>query len=251
MDTYSWVRSEPSTTARPPPPPLRRTSTSTTRWCAGYRRPLSVAAERRCALSRRSLSLSSANRPSWKMTSPPMRQTHPSAMGAPAVLSAWPTLPTSRPTLGSLPATADLKSGPLTTALATRAAVASSAAPSTATRMTCSVPSPLRTTCAARSRHTAPSALAKASASGQQVWPLESSATVSLVDSSPSTEMALKLLPTASASWACNVGRPPGTLASVRRKHNIVAMLGSTMPAPLAKPTSRAPPGSSAELTFA
>ena len=69
-----------------------------------------------------------------------------------------PTAATSRPTLGSLPATAHLKRGELTTALPTPRASSGVGAPRTATRMTCLVPSPLRATSPASCVHTAVSA---------------------------------------------------------------------------------------------
>ena len=62
---------------------------------------------------------------------------------------------------------------------------------------------------------------------------------VSLVDSSPSTEMALKLSETASDKNCCISSGE--SLASVIKKHSMVAILGSIIPAPLAMPTSRAP----------
>mmetsp|Transcript_9451 Transcript_9451/g.16202 ORF Transcript_9451/g.16202 Transcript_9451/m.16202 type:complete len:355 (+) Transcript_9451:390-1454(+) len=174
------------------------------------------------------------------MVSPPILQTQPSAIAAPEAPRVCPTLPIKRPTFGSFPATADLKSGPFTTALPTFMAIRSSSAPVTATRITCRVPSPLRTTCAARSRQSPRRAPRKVSGDTPETRPLEMRTVLSLVDSSPSTEMALKLSETASDRTSCISSRL-SSLASVIKKHSMVAILGSIIPAPLAIPTSRAP----------
>mmetsp|Transcript_40050 Transcript_40050/g.87459 ORF Transcript_40050/g.87459 Transcript_40050/m.87459 type:complete len:218 (+) Transcript_40050:125-778(+) len=217
MATYSFVKSEPRTTALPEPPPPSTTPTSTTRLCDGNLASQSCSADWRWALSLFSFSASSMNLPPSKMVSPPMLHTQPSARCAfPVAPSTWPTLPTKRPTLGSLPATAHLKSGPFTMARPRCRASASSSAPVTETRMTCCVPSPLRTSCAARSLVSSWSPAANA-ASSQGSRLLESNTVVSLVDSSPSTEMALKLPLTASRSIFCMASRPPSSLASVIR----------------------------------
>mmetsp|Transcript_38510 Transcript_38510/g.103230 ORF Transcript_38510/g.103230 Transcript_38510/m.103230 type:complete len:310 (-) Transcript_38510:215-1144(-) len=191
------------------------------------------------------------NCPSAKMVWPAIRNAAPSAAPrSPMAPSCWPTLPTRRPTLGSLPATAHLKRGPLATARPTRSAAASLDAPVTETRITCWVPSPFRTSCCARSRHTSRRAASKAPASPHSTRRLHRRATVSLVDSSPSTDTALKLHATALRSISWSSWGPQGRSASVRTYPSMVAMLGSIMPAPFAKATMRAPPGNSWDTTF-
>ena len=114
-----------------------------------------------------------------------------------------------------------------------------------ATRITCCVPSPLRTTSCARPAQTSRSALlnsSRASAPSVQHFlrPELSSITVSDVDSSESTLMQLKVSCTQSESAARSSSR--GTSASVKMKPSMVAMFGSIMPAPFTMPTMRAPP---------
>ena len=99
---------------------------------------------------------------------PPRRTAAASSVGAgpepPARPPRWsPTALTMRPTFGSSPNTAVLTSGELTTALPIAAACSAVPGARTATRITCSTPSPLRTTSAARSRQTP--AIARPSAS--------------------------------------------------------------------------------------
>ena len=147
---------------------------------------------------------------------------------------------TSRPTLGSQPFTAVLTSGELTTALPMAAARSSVPGASTATRIRCSTPSPLRTMSAARSRQTPAMASASASWATPPARCELSASTMSLVLWSPSTEMRLKLSRTASSSRPCSV--PRSTAASVSRNASMVAIDGSIMPAPLAMPTTVAFP---------
>ena len=64
--------------------------------------------------------------------------------------------------------------------------------------------------------------------------PVANSISVSEVEVSLSTVIALKLVCTDFASSACNTGAAIG--ASVKTKHSIVAMSGAIMPAPLAMP---------------
>ena len=154
---------------------------------------------------------------------------------------------TRRPTLGSLPATAHLKRGALTTALPSARAEAKSTAFTTRTRITWRTPSPLRTTSSARSRHTRPSASSNSPRSGQGVLPDETSATVSEVLVSLSTLIELKEGSTAARS--IRRSSPLGTERSVRRYTSMVAMLGSIMPAPFAIPTIE-PPATAARRTL-
>mmetsp|Transcript_5841 Transcript_5841/g.10108 ORF Transcript_5841/g.10108 Transcript_5841/m.10108 type:complete len:326 (+) Transcript_5841:392-1369(+) len=162
-----------------------------------------------------------------------------------------PTTAISRPTFGSLPATAHLNSGELTTALPMARAASSDQHPLTATSSTWLVPSPFRTTSLARSRQIACSAArnsARWASPARGTFREDTSATVSEVDSSLSTLMQLKVTPTAAGSSSRSVAR--GTATSVSRYTSMVAMLGSIMPAPLAMPTSRPPPGSAAPRSF-
>ncbi len=92
-----------------------------------------------------------------------------------------------------------------------------------------------------------PSASENARRSGQGTFEDETSATVSDVEVSLSTEMRLKLWAVASASAARSASR--GTSRSVSRNTSIVARFGSIIPAPLAIPTIRPPP-TSATRTF-
>ena len=64
--------------------------------------------------------------------------------------------------------------------------------------------------------------------------PFASSMTVSLVEHSPSTVMALKVVLTAARSARCSSGS--GTAASVVTKPSMVAIIGSIIPEPLAIP---------------
>ena len=63
---------------------------------------------------------------------------------------------------------------------------------------------------------------------------MANSISVSLVDVSLSTVIALKVLPTPPDRSACRTGAAIG--ASVATKDSIVAMSGAIMPAPLAMP---------------
>ena len=64
--------------------------------------------------------------------------------------------------------------------------------------------------------------------------PLASANTVSLVEHSPSTVMALKVVSQASISARCSSAG--GTAASVVTKPSIVASIGSIIPEPLHMP---------------
>mmetsp|Transcript_11329 Transcript_11329/g.26089 ORF Transcript_11329/g.26089 Transcript_11329/m.26089 type:complete len:302 (+) Transcript_11329:609-1514(+) len=104
--------------------------------------------------------------------------------------------------------------------------------------MTWLVPSPLRTTWEANSAVTSDRASVNSSSElVSSASSLESNTTVSDVDSSPSTLMALKVPATARFKQRCMASCPPSTLASVVMKTSIVAKFGSTIPAPLATPT--------------
>mmetsp|Transcript_14591 Transcript_14591/g.46846 ORF Transcript_14591/g.46846 Transcript_14591/m.46846 type:complete len:245 (-) Transcript_14591:720-1454(-) len=153
MSTYSRVRSDPMTVLASPPAP-RSISTSTKRSCGG-KGALSCCACRRCAESDASRVGERRKEPPSKTVSPPMAIVHcPRSSCGAALPRKEPTAPTMRPTLGSLPATAVLTSGELTTALPTPRASSADGAPRTATRSTCVVPSPLRATSAASWSHT-------------------------------------------------------------------------------------------------
>ena len=65
---------------------------------------------------------------------------------------------------------------------------------------------------------------------------------------SESMESALKEGSTAATSAECSAARE--MTASVSTYTSIVARPGSTMPAPFAMPTTRAPPGSASERTL-
>mmetsp|Transcript_27628 Transcript_27628/g.86402 ORF Transcript_27628/g.86402 Transcript_27628/m.86402 type:complete len:464 (-) Transcript_27628:13-1404(-) len=246
MSTYSRVRSDPMTVLASPPAP-RSISTSTKRSCGG-KGALSCCACRRCAESDASRVGERRKEPPSKTVSPPMAIVHcPRSSCGAALPRKEPTAPTMRPTLGSLPATAVLTSGELTTALPTPRASSADGAPRTATRSTCVVPSPLRATSAASWSHTRFSAASNsASASsrsavgaGSSTRPLEKRTSESEVDWSASMDMQLKEASAAAASMRCSSAR--GTATSVSTKESMVAMSGSIMPAPLAVPTMEPP----------
>mmetsp|Transcript_5518 Transcript_5518/g.22891 ORF Transcript_5518/g.22891 Transcript_5518/m.22891 type:complete len:401 (-) Transcript_5518:240-1442(-) len=158
-----------------------------------------------------------------------------------AVPRNWPTRATSRPTLGSLPATHVLSSGPLTTKRASRRARprSCSIAPRTRTRMTWFVPSPLRTTWCASCAQTRPSASRRSASSTPRTLFEANATTVSLVEVSPSTPQQPNVDATAARSSRSRSARE--TAASVVTKASIVDKSGSIMPAPLATPTTDAP----------
>ena len=161
--------------------------------------------------------------------------------GSPAL----PTAMTIRPQLASSPATAVFTSGELAIAIAIRCADLPVTAPVTSMRISFCAPSPSRTTCSARSCSTSSSALrngrmaclSSRSTRGCLAWPVANSSTVSLVEVSLSTVVALKLCLTPRSSMSCS--SPAGSLASVNTKHSIVAMSGAIMPLPLAIPLIR------------
>mmetsp|Transcript_14019 Transcript_14019/g.44909 ORF Transcript_14019/g.44909 Transcript_14019/m.44909 type:complete len:283 (+) Transcript_14019:409-1257(+) len=156
-----------------------------------------------------------------------------------------------RPTLASLPAMAVFTSGELTTALPIPWASWPVGAPCTCTRMTCCVPSPLRTTSWASSlqmRESASVKMASSSSAGSLAffW-LDSSMIESEVDWSLSTEMRLNE-PSELTAFASVFFKSSGSASmSVIMYTSMVAMLGSIMPAPLAMPVKR--PSSSPSLS--
>mmetsp|Transcript_17011 Transcript_17011/g.47787 ORF Transcript_17011/g.47787 Transcript_17011/m.47787 type:complete len:290 (+) Transcript_17011:18-887(+) len=152
-----------------------------------------------------------------------------------------PMAPASRPVLGSFPATAHLNSGELTMWRPKyRACFISPGKLVMATRITWDVPSPLRTMSAASPLQMSNNADSNSAMStSSEIWLDATRTAVSLVDSSPSTDMALKDSSTAARRRRCRSAF--GTVASVRMYASMVAMLGSIMPAPLAIPTTRAP----------
>ena len=148
----------------------------------------------------------------------------------------------TRPQSGCLPAQAVLFSMELATARAANSASASDAAPLTLTVTNLSAPSPSCTIIIASSWQTFSKAWKKVfqslefSLSGwMPAAPLARASTVSLVLWSPSIEMRLKLRSTALFKEACSACG--STVASVAMNDSMVAMLGSIIPAPLAKPT--------------
>src|ERR1017187_5770505 len=141
-----------------------------------------------------SFSGSSLNPPPEKISTPPSARRSPdrSVPGA-RDPTCFPTAWTSRPTLGSFPATAHFSRGALTTVFPSARADEASGAFTTDTRITCRTPSPLRTTSSARSAHTVWSARSKSAASGHGTPPEETRATVSDVLVSLSTLIELKI----------------------------------------------------------
>ena len=146
---------------------------------------------------------------------------------------------TMRPQFASSPAIAVFTKGELAMARPTRRAEPASTAPVTSMRMNFCAPSPSRTTCSARSSSTSFNASAKPSrlSAPLPAVPVANSSTVSLVEVSLSTVVALKLRAVPAASMACN--RSGATTASVNTKHSMVAMSGAIMPLPLAMPVMR------------
>ena len=159
--------------------------------------------------------------------------------GSPAL----PTAMTMRPQLASSPAIAVLTSGELAIDSAIRRAERS--------RHRALDPRPRRTSAPPRRRAppdgrdrgagrrappgTEPRRRSRALAiCARPAWPVAKRSSVSEVEVSLSTVMALKLSLTPSASSACSTGAAIG--ASVTTKESIVAMSGAIMPAPLAMP---------------
>ncbi|CAI8205158.1 MAG: Uncharacterised protein [SAR116 cluster bacterium] len=123
-----------------------------------------------------------------------------------------------------------------------RCAASSSGAPATSMVISFEAPSPSRTIWMARSCITWSSALTKSSNSGSSTvvgaWcaatAVATRKTLSLVEVSLSTVMALKLRRGAVASKICRMGA--GRAASVATKPSMVAIFGAIMPDPLAMP---------------
>src|SRR5579875_3715409 len=162
-----------------------------------------------------------------------------------------------RPTFGSHPKSAVLTRGELAIRRATLSASARERAPLTRTIANFVAPSPSSAICRARSLAIAETACSNFSTSRRLLKaelaarPLASSKTASLVDMSPSTVSALKLVGSAFLSaWRRS---PDDALASVTIKASIVAIAGAIIPAPLAIPirvTSRPPSASVVQLTL-
>mmetsp|Transcript_3857 Transcript_3857/g.11830 ORF Transcript_3857/g.11830 Transcript_3857/m.11830 type:complete len:215 (-) Transcript_3857:691-1335(-) len=204
----------------------------------------------KCALRAFSLAGSRSNSPSLKITSPAILTTHFSGIESPRAPRTWPSLPTRRPTFGSLPAMAHFKRGPFKIARpSSRAARSSRESPRTVTRTTWFVPSPLRTMWCASCAQTAPRPSSNAAAAAAEPAPELKHTTMSLVDSSPSMPMELYVRCTTRCRHACSSARP--IFASVRTKESMVARLGSIMPAPFAMPTMVSPEGSVYRATLA
>ena len=142
----------------------------------------------------------------------------------------------TRPQLGSAPCTAVLTSGELRIALATRLAWSRSRAPVTSTVSSLVAPSPSRASCRVRSRHTAVSAARSSSSATSPAVPLANAIAVSEVEVSVSTDRQLKVSSTAALNAASSTSG--STAASVKITAIIVAMSGSTIPTPLATPTT-------------
>jgi hypothetical protein len=147
---------------------------------------------------------------------------------------------TSRPTLGSLPATAHLKRGALTIAFPSARAAGNPAPLRTDTRITWRTPSPLRTTSSARSAHT--TALQRGlefPGSGQGTRPDETRATVSDVLVSLSMLMELKVGLHRLGKHRAQLG-PPWDRHVGQEIDQHGGQLGSIMPGALCDPDDRA-----------
>ncbi len=163
-----------------------------------------------------------------------------------AASPALPTAITTRPQLASSPAIAVFTSGELAMDSAMRLAAASVSAPSTWTVISLVMPSPSLMTCKARSRIRSRSASEKRPSAGSSALsigappgdavPVAKASSVSLVDVSLSTVMALKVVSTWRLTSAWSAGA--ATAASVKMKASMVAMSGAIMPEPLAMPFS-------------
>ena len=147
-----------------------------------------------------------------------------------------------RPQLGSPPAKAVFTSGEVAIVSAMRFAAASVFAPRTSISMTRCAPSPSATICSASERQTSSSAAANARCAdvpalieGAPASPFASTNSVSFVEVSPSTLMALNVRPATSRSVFCS--SEGAIAASVVTNASIVAMFGWIIPAPLAQPT--------------
>src|SRR5271167_2208292 len=195
-----------------------------------------------CLASRRLLAARSLKLSGW-----PRRRT-----GTPAILMSTlagsntsperPAAAKMRPQLGSAPAKAVLTSGEVAMVAAIRLAEAGDFAPRTSISITRCAPSPSATICRARERQTSSRATRKARCAevpdfiaGASAAPLARTSTVSLVEVSPSIEMALKVRSVTSCSVFCK--RLGAMAASVATNASMVAMFGWIMPAPLAQPT--------------
>mmetsp|Transcript_542 Transcript_542/g.1242 ORF Transcript_542/g.1242 Transcript_542/m.1242 type:complete len:295 (+) Transcript_542:333-1217(+) len=151
-----------------------------------------------------------------------------------------PMAPAIRPVLGSFPEMAHLTNGELTRCRPIRRASYSEPGKLLmATRITCPVPSPLRTRSAERPPVTSSSALRNSSSEDSGLSPDAIATTVSLVDSSPSMLIELNDRSHASVSMLCSLLF--SIIASVMMYPSIVAMFGSIIPAPFATPTIRVP----------
>mmetsp|Transcript_9707 Transcript_9707/g.21043 ORF Transcript_9707/g.21043 Transcript_9707/m.21043 type:complete len:302 (-) Transcript_9707:487-1392(-) len=151
-----------------------------------------------------------------------------------------PMAPAIRPVLGSLPEIAHLTKGEFTRCRPIlRASYSEPGKLFMFTRMTCPVPSPFRTRSAERPCVTSNRALWNSSSEESSLRPDAIATTVSLVDSSPSILIELNERLHAFESILCNLLF--SIVASVMMYPNIVAMLGSIIPAPLATPTIRVP----------
>mmetsp|Transcript_22081 Transcript_22081/g.47922 ORF Transcript_22081/g.47922 Transcript_22081/m.47922 type:complete len:219 (-) Transcript_22081:1721-2377(-) len=151
-----------------------------------------------------------------------------------------PIAPAILPVLGSLPEMAHFTNGEFTKCLPIlRASYSDPGKLEIVTRMTCPVPSPLRTRSAERPSHTSNKASFNSSSDDRGLSPDAIATTVSLVDSSPSTLIELNDRLHASVSIVCNLLF--SIVASVMIYPSIVAMFGSIIPAPLATPTTRTP----------
>ena len=134
-----------------------------------------------------------------------------------------------------------LTSGEFATARAARRASRLVRAPLTATSTSLVAPSPSATSMRARRAATASSPRANSrrprlprSRGAFSASPFASTATVSLVDWSPSTVIRLK--ETSAVRFSTRGRASADTMASVARKQNIVARCGSSMATPLAMP---------------
>src|SRR6202795_2749721 len=145
------------------------------------------------------------------------------------------------PQLGSPPLTAVLTSGEFATDRAASSASRRVRAPLPLPSTTLVAPSPSATSMRASFATTASSPRANSrrprlprSSGAFSASPFASTATVSLVDWSPST--VIRLSDPSTARLSTRGSASEATIASVARKQNIVARCGSSMPTPLAMP---------------